>query len=136
MSYVLGYTCANDLSARDWQFQWGGGQFCRAKSFDGFCPLGPCLVTADEIPDPGRLRLRTWVNGDLRQDTSTSDLVFGVPELISFLSQDTTLPAGTVILTGTPSGVGHGRIPKVYLQAGDEVAVEIEGIGRLVNRMV
>ena len=133
LDYVFGYCCANDVSARDWQKEWGGGQFCRGKSFDTFCPLGPCLVTADEIPDPGNLRLRTRVNGELMQDSSTSDLVFDVSTLIAFLSASTTLEPNTVILTGTPSGVGEAREPPRFLRDGDSVEVEIEGIGTLVN---
>lgn len=134
--YVLGYLCANDVSARDWQKQFGGGQFCRGKSFDTFAPLGPCLVTADEIPDPNALRLRTIINGEVLQDANTSDMIFDVPALIAFLSGSTTLPAGTVILTGTPSGVGMARSPQRWLRPGDEVTVEIEGIGSLTNPVV
>lgn len=133
LDYVLGYTVANDVSARDWQFKWGNGQFCQGKGFDTFCPLGPVLVTRDEIPDPGQLALRTWVNGELRQDSTTSDLIFDVPELIAFLSASKTLLPGTVILTGTPSGVGAGFQPPRYLQPGDTVAIEIERIGKLEN---
>ncbi len=131
--FVLGYLCANDVSARDWQKQFGGGQFCRGKSFDTFAPLGPCLVTADEIPDPNVLRLRTLINGEVLQDANTSDMIFDVPALIAFLSGSTTLPAGTVILTGTPSGVGMARSPQRWLRPGDEVTVEIERIGSLTN---
>ncbi|MCX6936496.1 MAG: fumarylacetoacetate hydrolase family protein [Verrucomicrobia bacterium] len=133
LDYVFGYTVANDVSARDWQFKWGNGQFCQGKSFDTFCPLGPVLVTADEIPDPGQLAVRTWVNGELRQESNTSDLIFDVPALIAFLSASKTLLPGTVILTGTPSGVGAGFQPPRYLQSGDTVAIEIEGIGTLEN---
>lgn len=134
LEYVAGYTIANDVSARDWQHRdWGGGQFSRAKSFDTFCPLGPWLVTPDEIPDPQALRLWTEVNGDLRQDSNTGDMIFSVAELISFLSGSTTLVPGTVILTGTPSGVGGGRKPPLFLQAGDTVAVNVEKIGELRN---
>jgi 2-keto-4-pentenoate hydratase/2-oxohepta-3-ene-1,7-dioic acid hydratase in catechol pathway len=133
--HVLGYTIANDVSARDWQREWGGGQFCRGKSFDTFCPLGPCLVSGDELGDPGQLRLRTWVNGELRQDGSTADLISSIPALLVFLSGSTTLLPGTVILTGTPAGVGAGFSPPRYLAPGDEVAIEIEGLGRLVNRV-
>ncbi len=133
LDHVLGFSCANDVSARDWQKQFGGGQFCRGKSFDTFAPLGPCLVTADEIPDPNALRLRTIINGEVLQDANTSDMIFDVPALIEFLSGSTTLPAGTVILTGTPRGVGMARSPQRWLQPGDEVTVEIEKIGRLTN---
>ncbi len=133
LDHVLGYTAANDVSARDWQKEWGGGQFCRGKGFDTFCPLGPRLVTPDEIPDPGKLAIRGTLNGDLMQDSSTADLIFSVPQLIAFLSGSSTLPAGTVILTGTPSGVGAARKPPRFLQPGDTYTVEIEGIGRLEN---
>lgn len=136
LDYVLGYTVANDVSARDWQFKWGGGQFCQGKGFDTFCPLGPVLVTPDEIPDPGTLGIRTWVNGELRQNSNTSDLIFDVPALIAFLSASKTLLPGTVILTGTPSGVGAGLKPPRFLQPGDTVTIEIEGIGRLTNPVV
>ncbi len=133
LDHVLGYTCANDVSARDWQKEWGGGQFCRGKTFDTFCPLGPCLVTRDSMPDPHSLTIRSMVNGEIRQESSTSDLIFDVPTLIEFLSGSTTLEPGTVILTGTPPGVGVARNPPAFLQPGDEVSVEIEGIGRLTN---
>lgn len=133
LSFVLGYTCANDVSARDWQSRWGGGQFCQAKSFDTFCPLGPALVTADEIGDPQSLTIRTILNGVVMQDWTTADMVFGVAELISFLSRGRTLLPGTVILTGTPHGVGFARKPPVFLKAGDVVTIEIEHIGSLTN---
>ncbi len=133
LDHVLGYTIANDVSARDWQFKWGGGQFCQGKSFDTFCPLGPVLVTPDELPDPGRLAIRARVNGELRQDSNTSDLIFDVPALIAFLSASKTLLPGTVILTGTPAGVGTAFTPPRYLRAGDTVEIEIEGIGTLSN---
>lgn len=136
LEYVLGYTCANDVSARDWQIEWGGRQWSKGKSFDTFCPLGPWITTADEIPDPDHLQLSTRVNGVEMQSTSTSDLIFSVPELISFLSGSTTLEPGTVILTGTPSGVGMARDPQVFLQPGDVVEITIEGIGTLVNSVV
>lgn len=133
---ILGYTAANDVSARDWQKEWGGGQFCRGKGFDTFCPLGPVIVTPDEIPDPGALRIRGLLNGEVMQDGHTSDLVFRVPQLLSFLSGSTTLPAGTVVLTGTPSGVGAARTPPRFLQPGDTFTVDIEGIGSLSNPVV
>ena len=136
LTYVLGYTCTNDVSARDWQKDKGGGQFCRGKSFDTFCPSGPCLATADEIPDPSKLTIRTFVNEDKMQESSTDDLIFDVPHLISFLSGSTTLLPGTLILTGTPSGVGDARDPRRYLVPGDEVTVEIDGIGMLTNPVV
>ncbi|OQR86544.1 fumarylacetoacetate (FAA) hydrolase [Achlya hypogyna] len=137
LSYVAGYTCANDVSARRWQgVPRGGGQWCRAKSFDTFCPLGPCLVPASEITDPQSLRIETFLNGECVQRSSTQDMIFSVAELISQLSQDTTLPAGTVILTGTPEGVGFTRKPALYLKAGDTVEIRIEKIGSLVNHVV
>ena len=133
LDHVLGYTCANDVSARDWQKQWGGGQWCRGKSFDTFAPLGPYLVTPDEIPNPNALEIATRVNGEVLQQSNTADMIFDVPALIEFLSGETTLAAGTVILTGTPSGVGLGRTPQRWLQPGDRVEIEIEGIGVLEN---
>ncbi len=136
LEYVLGYTCGNDVSARDWQKERGGSQWCRGKGFDTFCPLGPRLVTRDEIPDPNALRLRTIVSGEVLQDSNTADMIFDVPALVSFLSGSTTLLPGTVILTGTPSGVGMARTPPRWLKPGDEVTVEIEGIGELTNPVV
>jgi len=136
LDYVAGFCCANDVSARDWQRQWGGGQFCRGKTFDTFCPLGPWLVTPDELPPSLDLGVRTRVNGELRQDARTSDMIFPIPELIAFLSGSTTLPAGAVILTGTPSGVGMGRTPPVFLVPGDVVEVDIDGLGVLRNAVV
>jgi 2-keto-4-pentenoate hydratase/2-oxohepta-3-ene-1,7-dioic acid hydratase in catechol pathway len=133
LDYVLGYTCANDVSARDWQKQFGGGQWCRGKTFDTFCPLGPCLVTPDEVPNPNALKIRTRVNGEVLQDSTTEDMIFDVPRLIEFLSGSTTLLPGTVILTGTPQGVGLARNPPRWLKAGDMVSVEIERIGTLTN---
>ena len=136
MDYVLGYTCANDVSARDWQKEGGGSQWSRGKSFDTFAPLGLVLVTPDEIRDPHALRIRTLVNGEVLQDCSTGDMVFDIPTLIEFLSGSTTLLPGTVILTGTPHGVGMARTPPRFLQPGDTVSVEIEKIGALTNRVV
>lgn len=133
LNCVLGYTAANDVSARDWQLRRSGRQWCRAKSFDTFCPLGPCLVTSDQLPDPGNLRLGTRLNGVTMQDWTTADLLFDVPTLIEFLSADTTLLAGTVILTGTPHGVGMARNPPVWMKPGDSVTVWIEQIGELTN---
>lgn len=131
--YILGYTCANDVTARDWQKQWGGGQFCRAKSFDGFCPLGPCIVTADEFANPDDCMVRGYLNGELMQEASTKDLIASISEIIAFLSSSSTLPVGTVILTGTPAGVGMARTPPVFLKEGDVYRVEIDGIGALEN---
>jgi 2-keto-4-pentenoate hydratase/2-oxohepta-3-ene-1,7-dioic acid hydratase in catechol pathway len=136
LDYVLGYTCANDVSARDWQNRWGGGQFCQGKSFDTFCPLGPAIVTKDEIPDPNCLAIKTILNGQTMQDWNTNDMVFDVPALIEFLSGSKTLLPGTVILTGTPHGVGGARKPPVFLQAGDTITIEIEKIGALTNPVV
>jgi 2-keto-4-pentenoate hydratase/2-oxohepta-3-ene-1,7-dioic acid hydratase in catechol pathway len=133
LNYVLGYTAANDVSARDWQKNRGGGQWCRGKTFDTFCPLGPCLVTPDEIPNPNALRLRTLLNGEVMQDSNTNDMIFDVPALIEFLSGSTTLLPGTVILTGTPQGVGMARNPPVWLKPGDTITVEVEKIGQLTN---
>lgn len=136
IDYVLGYTIAIDVSARDWQFELGGGQFNHAKSFDTFCPLGPFLVDPAELTDPDNLRLTTRINGEIRQNSSTADMVFDVRTLISFLSTDRTLPAGTVILTGTPEGVGYARTPPVWLQPCDIVEVDIAGLGSLRNPVV
>ncbi|MBM3970245.1 MAG: 5-carboxymethyl-2-hydroxymuconate isomerase [Planctomycetes bacterium] len=133
LKYVLGYTCANDVSARDWQIKRGGGQWCRGKTFATFCPLGPCLVTADEIPDPNTLNIKTILNGQAMQDWNTNDMIFDVPTLIEFLSGSTLLLPGTVILTGTPHGVGGARKPPVFLKNGDTVTIEIEKIGQLTN---
>jgi len=133
LDYVLGYSIANDVSARKWQKHGGGGQWVRGKGFDGFCPLGPGLVTTDEIPDPQILGIRTLLNGEVMQQSSTSDMIFPVTRLISYLSQDTTLLPGTTILTGTPSGVGFARTPPVFLKNGDQVSIEISDIGQLTN---
>jgi 2-keto-4-pentenoate hydratase/2-oxohepta-3-ene-1,7-dioic acid hydratase in catechol pathway len=136
LKHVFGYTCANDVSARDWQSKWGGGQWCRGKTFATFCPLGPWIVTADEIPNPNALGIRTVLNGQTMQDWNTSDMIFDVPTLIEFLSGSTKLLPGTVILTGTPHGVGFARKPPVFLQPGDTVTVSIDGIGELTNPVV
>ncbi|MDA0700260.1 MAG: fumarylacetoacetate hydrolase family protein [bacterium] len=136
LDVVFGYTCANDVSARDWQLEKGGGQWSRGKSFDTFCPLGPVLVTSDEIPDPNALRIRTELNGSVVQDWNTDDMIFDVPALIAFLSAGTTLLAGTVILTGTPHGVGMASVPPRWLRAGDIVTVSIPEIGDLRNPVV
>ncbi len=133
LDYVLGYTCANDVSARDWQIKRGGGQWCRGKFFDTFCPLGPVLVTTDEIPDPQTLGLRTVLNGQQMQNSHTGDMIFSVAEIVAFLSGSSTLLPGTVILTGTPSGVGMARTPPVWLKTGDTVSIEIDRIGTLTN---
>jgi 2-keto-4-pentenoate hydratase/2-oxohepta-3-ene-1,7-dioic acid hydratase in catechol pathway len=132
LSHVWGYTIVNDVTARDWQGRLK--QWLVGKSFDTFCPMGPWLVTADEI-DLGDTRLRTWVNGELRQDANTRDLIFDVPTLIETISAGVTLLPGDVISTGTPVGVGIGFTPPKYLVHGDVVAIEIDGIGRLENRV-
>ena len=136
LDYVLGYTCANDVSARDWQRNGGGGQWCQGKSFDTFCPLGPVLVTRDEIPNPNALRIRTILNGETLQDWNTDDMIFDVPAIIEYLSSSKTLVPGTVILTGTPHGVGFARNPPIWLKAGDSVTIDIEKIGALTNPVI
>lgn len=136
LDYVLGYTCAHDVSERSWQINGGGGQWCRGKTFATFCPLGPCLVTADEIRDPHALKIKTTLNGQVMQDWTTSDMIFNIPRLIEYLSAGTRLLPGTVILTGTPHGVGMARKPPVYLKPGDSVTISIEGIGDLTNPVV
>jgi len=133
LSYVLGDTAANDVSARDWQIKRGGSQWCRGKTFDTFLPLGPALVTPASIPNPNALRIQTLVNGEALQDWNTDDMIFDVPSLIEFLSGSTTLLPGTVILTGTPHGVGMAMKPPRWLKEGDIVEIDIEGIGRLTN---
>lgn len=130
---ILGYTCANDVSARDWQFEKQQGQWARGKSFDTFCPLGPFLVTKDEILNPNRLRIRTTLNDAVLQDAHTDAMIFPVAKIVSLLSRSMTLLPGTVILTGTPEGVGFKRQPPVFLKDGDRITIEIEKIGRLSN---
>jgi len=133
LDFVAGYTALNDVSARDVQF--GDKQWVRGKSFDTFCPMGPALVTADEIPDPHRLAIRCFVNGRAYQDSSTAEMIFNVPRLIEFITQGITLEPGDVIATGTPDGVGVFRKPPLFLRDGDEVIVSIEKIGELTNRV-
>lgn len=132
-SHVLGYCCGNDVSARWWQKKGSGGQFCRGKSFDTFCPLGPRVVPADAVGDVQGLRVVCRVNGETMQDGNTGQMIFPVARLIADLSRGTTLLPGTVIMTGTPSGVGMARTPPVWLKAGDTVEVEIGGVGVLAN---
>jgi 2-keto-4-pentenoate hydratase/2-oxohepta-3-ene-1,7-dioic acid hydratase in catechol pathway len=132
---VLGYCVANDVSARWWQKQGSGGQFCRGKSFDTFCPLGPRVTPASEVRDPQSLRLRTLLNGEEVQSASTGEMMFKIAFLIAELSRGTTLLPGTVILTGTPGGVGMARTPPRYLRPGDAVTIEIEGLGSITNRV-
>ncbi len=126
---IGGYCVADDVTARDLQGR--EPQWTRAKGADTFCPFGPWVTTADEVPDPGNLRLRTWVNGELRQDSSTSDLIFGCQELVEFIAQTCTLMPGDLILTGTPSGVGMAMDPPQFLQSGDRVRIAIEGLGEI-----
>lgn len=134
--HVFGYTCGHDVSARDWQKGRPGGQWLLGKSFDTFAPLGPCLVTRDELPDPSDVRVRLHLNGETLQDSTTAQLIFGIPCLISHLSQIFTLRPGDLIFTGTPPGVGAARTPPKFLHPGDECRVEIEGIGTLTNACV
>jgi 2-keto-4-pentenoate hydratase/2-oxohepta-3-ene-1,7-dioic acid hydratase in catechol pathway len=136
LNYILGYTCANDVSARIWQKHAGGKQWARGKSFDTFCPLGPELVTPDEIEDPQRLVVECLLNRKVMQRASTSDMIFSVAEIIAFLSESTTLLPGTVILTGTPNGVGFARNPPVFLKPGDLLETRIESIGTMSNPVV
>jgi 2-keto-4-pentenoate hydratase/2-oxohepta-3-ene-1,7-dioic acid hydratase in catechol pathway len=131
---VRGYICANDVSARNLQF--GDGQWTRGKSPDTFCPVGPALVPAAEVADPHNLWIRAIVNGEVLQDSTTANLIFGVDEVISHVSQTVTLEPGDLILTGTPAGVGFYRDPQRLLEPGDEVTVEIEGLGSLRNPVV
>jgi 2-keto-4-pentenoate hydratase/2-oxohepta-3-ene-1,7-dioic acid hydratase in catechol pathway len=133
LEYVAGYTCGNDVSARDWQLKKGGSQWCRGKSFDTFAPIGPCLITPESIADPSGLRIQTTVNGRVMQDGNTRDMVRDVPALIEFLSQSTTLLPGTAIFTGTPHGVGMAQNPPLWLKDVDEVSITIDKIGTLTN---
>jgi len=131
LDYVAGYMIANDVSARNVQFS--DKQWVRGKSFDTFCPIGPYLLTADEVDDPHNLGIRCWVNGELRQDSNTSELIFKIPELLAFISRTSTLLPGDIISTGTPDGVGVYRDPQVFLKSGDVVEIEIDELGRLRN---
>ncbi|MEC8734454.1 MAG: fumarylacetoacetate hydrolase family protein [Planctomycetota bacterium] len=133
MNHVLGYSCANDLSAR--AFQFADGQWQRGKSCEGFCPLGPFIATVDEIADPHDLRIRLRLNDETVQDSSTNQLIFGIPALVAHLSSFVTLEPGDVILTGTPPGVGFARKPPIRLKSGDRMEVEIDGLGVLRNTM-
>lgn len=134
LEHVFGYTVANDVSARDVQFS--DGQWVRGKSFDTFCPLGPQIVTADEVPDPQALTLETWVNGEAVQRSNTSEMVFGVADIVSFCSGCFTLEPGDVVLTGTPWGCGEFMDPPRRLHPGDEVVCRVEGLGELRNTVV
>ena len=131
LDHVAGYMIANDVTARN--IQKGDGQFTRGKSLDTFCPIGPFFVTKDSVKDPHNLGVKLWVNGTLKQDTNTSQMIFKIPELIEFLSRAFTLNPGDIILTGTGPGVGMHRKPPEFLQNGDKVAIEIEGLGHLEN---
>eukprot|EP01138_Halocafeteria_seosinensis_P000132 gb/GECG01000137.1/.p1 GENE.gb/GECG01000137.1/~~gb/GECG01000137.1/.p1 ORF type:complete len:338 (+),score=40.25 gb/GECG01000137.1/:1-1014(+) len=135
LDYVLGYTVANDVTARRWQGKKGGGQWVYSKSFDTFCPLGPSVVPTKKVEDPQNLGIRFYLNDELMQEGNTGDMMFTVADLVSFLSQGTTLLPGTVILTGTPPGVGFKRDPPRYLKKGDVMRCEIDGIGQLTNRV-
>jgi len=134
LSYVFGYTVVNDISARDLQNR--HQQFFKGKSLDNSCPMGPCIVTADEIPDPAVLAIKLRLNGEERQHSHTGDLIFDIPTSIEYLTLGTTIEAGQVVCTGTPAGVGMGRTPPEYMKAGDVVAAEIERIGVLTNTIV
>jgi acylpyruvate hydrolase len=134
LSYVAGYTCANDVSAHDIEFR--TSQWTSGKMLDTFCPLGPVLATRDEIPNPASLCLNTRLNGQTVQEACTADMVFSVPFLISYISSLATLEPGDVILTGTPAGIGCNQNPQVFLQPGDQISIEIEGIGTLANPVV
>jgi 2-keto-4-pentenoate hydratase/2-oxohepta-3-ene-1,7-dioic acid hydratase in catechol pathway len=134
LSYVAGYTCANDISAHDIEFR--TSQWTSGKMLDTFCPLGPVVLTANEIPDPDRLHLQTRLNGQIVQDACTSDMVFSVRFLISYISYLATLEPGDVILTGTPAGIGCNRRPQVFLKSGDHLSVQMDGIGTLANPVV
>lgn len=133
LEHVFGYTVINDVSARDLQF--ADGQWVRGKSLDTFCPMGPCIVTADEIPDPQDLQLTCSVNGEVLQNASTKDMIFGVADLISMLSHSFTFEPGDIISTGTPSGVGFIRKPPIYLKKGDTMVTEVQSVGKLINRV-
>jgi 2-keto-4-pentenoate hydratase/2-oxohepta-3-ene-1,7-dioic acid hydratase in catechol pathway len=134
LDHVFGYTCANDVSARDLQKNGDEGkQWVKGKNLDTFCPLGPALITRDEIPDPQALKISCAVNGEKHQDGTTGDMIFSVRQLIAYCSRLFTLEPGDIILTGTPAGVGFGKKPPVYLKDGDSVTVSIEGIGELTN---
>jgi len=132
LDHVLGYTCLNDVSARDVQF--GDGQWTRGKSLDSFCPIGPVLTTGDEIANPQSLNIQCLVNGVVMQSANTSQMYFSIAQLIAYCSSNFTLDVGDIIATGTPGGVGAFRVPPVFLQDGDEVVVDVQGLGRLRNR--
>jgi 2-keto-4-pentenoate hydratase/2-oxohepta-3-ene-1,7-dioic acid hydratase in catechol pathway len=134
LNYVLGYCNANDVSARDLQLR--TSQWLLGKTLDGFCPLGPYLVTADEVPDPQNLTTRSWLNGELRQNSNTADMIFSVAQVISYASQYMTLKPGDVLLTGTPEGVILGMEQRIWMQPGDEIVIEVGNLGKLTNTIV
>ena len=132
MDYVLGYTCSNDVTARVHQFN--GAQWSFGKGFDGFAPMGPCIVAASTIPDPGQIELKTMLNGEMMQYSKADDMIFSIPEIVAYLSQGTTLEPGTVIMTGTPHGIGVSKVPKVYLKPDDDLRIVMShGMGSLVT---
>lgn len=136
-AYVLGYVCSNDVTARKWQFAGGNTQWGYGKGFDGFAPMGPCLVSTRALPDPSVIELKTLLNGEVMQEGRADDMIFSIAEIVSHLSQGTTLEAGTVIMTGTPHGIGVSKEPPVFLQNGDDVRVVMShGLGSLVNNVV
>src|SRR5947209_8581495 len=134
VSYIAGYAPANDVSARDLQFR--TGQWTTGKMLDTFCPLGPALVTRDEVPNPNALAIKTILNGEVMQDGNTADMIFRVPYIVSYISEITTLEPGDVIMTGTPPGIGNTRTPQVFMKPGDTITVEIEHVGKLTNPVV
>ena len=136
MNYVFGYTCGHDVSARDWQKGRPGGQWLLGKTFDTFAPIGPCMVTTDELTDPSDVRVRMVLGEEVVQDSTTAQLIFGIPELIEHLSKIVTLRPGDMIFTGTPPGVGAAKTPPRFLKPGDQCHVQIDGIGTLSNRCV
>ncbi|RYP90927.1 hypothetical protein DL770_002932 [Monosporascus sp. CRB-9-2] len=135
LAYVLGYAVGNDVSQREWQIQRGGGQWSLGKGFDGWAPYGPGIVSPELIKDPQTLRISTKLNGETVQESNTADMIFNVKQTISFLSRGTTLLPGDLIFTGTPSGVGMGREPKLWMKDGDVVEVALEGVGTCTNKV-
>lgn len=136
LDYVFGYTCGHDVSARDWQKGRPGGQWLLGKTFDTFAPVGPWIVPADQLPDPSNIRVQMELNGEIVQDSTTAQLIFDIPTVISHLSKFVTLKPGDLIFTGTPPGVGDAKNPPVYLKSGDQCSVIIEGVGSLTNSCV
>lgn len=136
MNHVGGYTCGNDVTARDWQFERPGKQWFLGKSFDTFAPVGPWIMTKDEIPQPNQLGIRSILNGKTMQQSNTSNFIFSIEKIISYISQAMTLMPGDLIFTGTPPGIGYGRNPQVFLSSGDTIEIEIDGIGKLTNTVM